>query len=158
MSAKDLTGRKFGLLTVIERALSESRATHWLWRCACGNTKVVRSDPLVQGKTTSCAGRGERAHGVPPQYFTAWRATPARSGSKLKASDMHGSLRVVSYVGEAIDGELWGLDCVCGKAKILPSAAVLSGGVVDCGTCEAAHERVSNAHLAELIARTRGTA
>lgn len=80
--------------------------------------------------------------------------TPS-GGTKLTPHDTHGSLSVVSYVGDGAADELWRLDCVCGKAKILPSATVLSGNVVDCGTCEAAHERVSNANLAALIARTR---
>lgn len=45
----DLTGKKFGRLTVIER--SESK---WLCKCDCGNTKLVNGGHLVSGDTKSC--------------------------------------------------------------------------------------------------------
>lgn len=50
----DLTGRQFGVLTVIKRSENIGKHAAWLCKCACGNTKVVRSDHLVYGMTTSC--------------------------------------------------------------------------------------------------------
>lgn len=53
-SLKDLTGKKFGRLTVI--GLSEKRVgrkTYWDVVCECGNKKTVRSDSL-QTSTQSC--------------------------------------------------------------------------------------------------------
>jgi hypothetical protein len=151
--AIDLTGKTFGWPTVIERAPPEHRAAHWLCRCNCSPTArvVVRSDSLVQGRTKSC-GCGER--GASSRTIAA---RTERTGRELKAGDMHGSLLVKAYVAEGVKGELWRLDCACGKHKMLPSADVLSGRVTDCGTCEIAEERISNAHLAVLIARTTET-
>lgn len=51
----DLTGKKFGRLTVIglddERS---SRRTYFWCKCDCGNIKSVRSDSLLSGKIRSC--------------------------------------------------------------------------------------------------------
>jgi len=51
----DLTGQKFGRLTVIERAENiPSGKTWWLCQCKCGNQTIVRSDSLKGGVTKSC--------------------------------------------------------------------------------------------------------
>lgn len=55
----DLTGQKYGRLTVIEK--SETHVTPkgrnvYMWRCLCdcGNEVVVRSYSLMSGETKSC--------------------------------------------------------------------------------------------------------
>lgn len=50
----DLTGRRFGRLTVIRRALAGVRPTYWLCRCDCGHEKPIRRGDLVLGKSASC--------------------------------------------------------------------------------------------------------
>jgi len=50
----DLTGQKFGLLTVIGLAETETRKTYWVCKCDCGNMKTVRSDSLLCGAIKSC--------------------------------------------------------------------------------------------------------
>lgn len=49
----DLTGQKFGKLTVLERVWRKG-ATHWRCRCDCGNEAVVVNSHLVNGYTKSC--------------------------------------------------------------------------------------------------------
>ena len=51
----DLTGQKFGRLTVIKRGKNTkyNKAT-FLCKCDCGNTKVVIGSSLTNGRTTSC--------------------------------------------------------------------------------------------------------
>lgn len=51
---KDLTGKKFGMLTVIGLQDTNSRKTYWVCQCDCGNIKVVRSDSLQSGAIRSC--------------------------------------------------------------------------------------------------------
>lgn len=56
---KDLTGQKFGRLTVIKRIIDKenevkSHTTFWECRCDCGNTIVVRASNLKNGNTMSC--------------------------------------------------------------------------------------------------------
>lgn len=51
----DLTGRRFGLLTVIERVeLSDSGIGKWKCRCDCGNIKLADGYHLKRGMITSC--------------------------------------------------------------------------------------------------------
>lgn len=50
----DLTGQKFGRLTVIERAENKGKHTVWKCKCECGNIIDVYSTHLNQGKSTSC--------------------------------------------------------------------------------------------------------
>jgi len=53
-SANDLTGHRFGRLTVIERAGSQNKQPTWLCKCDCGNEVVVLSGNLRRGNTKSC--------------------------------------------------------------------------------------------------------
>jgi hypothetical protein len=56
MKALDLTGKKFGKLTVIEFAghQNNTKQRQWLCYCECGNQKVIRRDHLTKGYTKSC--------------------------------------------------------------------------------------------------------
>ena len=50
----DLTGLKFGRLTVLEKAGTDGKSSYWKCKCDCGTIlKVVRYD-LVSGHTQSC--------------------------------------------------------------------------------------------------------
>ena len=56
---KDLTGQKFGKLTVIERAEDyispkNGREVQWRCKCDCGRECIVRGHSLRNGHTTSC--------------------------------------------------------------------------------------------------------
>jgi hypothetical protein len=83
---RDLTGQKFGRLTVLARAPSLWRQTMWLVRCSCSREKVVRGYMLLSGRATSCGclrletvarlltkhGHASRRRGQSPEY-RAWR-------------------------------------------------------------------------------------
>lgn len=49
---KDLTGKKYGRLTVVKLDRIANRKSYWLCKCDCGKEKVIRSDCL--GTTLSC--------------------------------------------------------------------------------------------------------
>lgn len=51
----DLTGKRFGKLTVLERAPKQHyKGVHWICQCECGNTAIVSSSDLKSGSTNSC--------------------------------------------------------------------------------------------------------
>ena len=50
----DFTGRKFGMLRVIEFRGRRGRAKVWLCRCDCSNESIVRGGNLARGQTISC--------------------------------------------------------------------------------------------------------
>lgn len=52
---EDLTGKKFGRLTVLDLSEKKSgRKSYWVCECECGNKKLVRSDSLKRGQVKSC--------------------------------------------------------------------------------------------------------
>ena len=51
----NLTGQKFGELTVIQRAENDIKGrTQWLCQCDCGKQKIIRGSSLTSGNTKSC--------------------------------------------------------------------------------------------------------
>lgn len=50
----DLTGKRFGRLTVISKTTPKRRSTRWLCRCDCGKEVVATSTNLRNGNTKSC--------------------------------------------------------------------------------------------------------
>lgn len=55
MCENDLTGKRFGRLTVLYKVGSDSNG-HLIWkcRCDCGNNKDISATNLIQGYTQSC--------------------------------------------------------------------------------------------------------
>lgn len=51
---KDLTGQKFGKITVIKRAPDKNKKVQWTCQCECGNIKDIASRHLVSGAVVSC--------------------------------------------------------------------------------------------------------
>ena len=52
---KDLTGKKFGRLTVIKRVENDkSNRSQWLCKCECGKEAIVKSHYLTSGQKKSC--------------------------------------------------------------------------------------------------------
>lgn len=83
----DLTGKKFGRLTVVSRAEnSKGGKSRWLCRCECGNECVVHGSSLKSGNTKSCGcirreANHDRAttHGMSKTpLFTIWWAMVSR--------------------------------------------------------------------------------
>lgn len=51
----DLTGQRFGRLTVVERVYSKKgRHTNWLCKCDCGNKTITTKQHLTSNHTKSC--------------------------------------------------------------------------------------------------------
>ena len=54
----DLTGQRYGQLTVLAPAENIGTRTAWLCRCDCGKETVIRTNRLRSGHTTSCGCQG----------------------------------------------------------------------------------------------------
>ena len=61
----DLTGQRFGKLTVLAPAENIRKRTAWLCRCDCGQETVVTTARLRNGLRTSC-GCDNDLYGKPP--------------------------------------------------------------------------------------------
>ena len=86
---KDLSGQRFGMLTVVRRGRDDLRNQKVTWecKCDCGTVKDVRSNDLVRGKVTSCGcnanltGTGAKAfkHGwSETKIYDVWKGMRAR--------------------------------------------------------------------------------
>lgn len=113
----DLTGQRFGELTVVERAENYKHGgAQWLCKCECGVEKVVRAGSLRGAKVKSCGCLGP--HGVPKDI----------AGKKF------GMLIAVERVDSTLDGRsLWRCVCQCGGEKIVLYWSLRSGNTKSCG-------------------------
>jgi len=52
----DLTGKRFGRLTVIKRSYPNGKnyRVKWLCKCDCGNEKIIASNHLIKNEIKSC--------------------------------------------------------------------------------------------------------
>ena len=93
--AIDLTGQKFGFLTVLSRAGStrrrgKKRFATWLCRCDCGQEVVVAGQRLRNGKRKACGQSGHHwrnreHHGLSvrfPSEYRTWYAMQRRCYQK----------------------------------------------------------------------------
>lgn len=51
---KDYTGQKYNLLKAIKFVEIKNKTSHWLFKCDCGNEKVICASNVVGGKQKSC--------------------------------------------------------------------------------------------------------
>lgn len=77
---KDLTGQRFGKLTVLSRAASIDNDAAWLCRCDCGAETTVRSGNLKRAKAcTKWCSRVITTHGMArTKEYRAWRGIKKR--------------------------------------------------------------------------------
>lgn len=81
----DLTGKKFGKLTVESFAKSNGKA-HWKCSCECGGTAIVEGNNLRNGHTLSCgcvqkerASKAKKTHGCTgTKTYRTWQSMHRR--------------------------------------------------------------------------------
>jgi len=86
----DLTGQKFGRLTVVSFAENRDHRIYWNCLCECGNTSIVRGSDLKSGASTSCgclrvektatthATHGHSVEGNPSSTYHSWQQMKER--------------------------------------------------------------------------------
>lgn len=87
---KDITGLKFGKLTVLSKeGHTKNRNITWLCQCDCGRQKVYPSGKLLSGRATNCgcealnikrkvASKHGLLAGTTPRTFICWNGMKAR--------------------------------------------------------------------------------
>lgn len=117
-NVKDLTGKRFGRLTVIERDLSATKGRRkWICKCDCGNVVSVYRSHLICGQTNSCGC--------------------ARKGVNLKPIDKgtrFGRLTVIEITNRKHRNTyMYKCQCDCGNTCFMSRNQLISGGVRSCG-------------------------
>lgn len=129
---KDLTGKRFGKLTVIENTgMTEQKYRIWRCRCDCGGEIMASTKQLKSGVIRDC--------GCVPK-------TNARNGRV--AEDLtgkgYGYLTVLKRVENKNGRTCWLCRCECGKEKEVMARDLKSGKVKSCGchTYDYGHNRI----------------
>lgn len=115
---KDLTGQKFGRLTVLERAESKNGRTYWKCRCDCGEEVNVIASNLLRGNTKSCG------------CFTVEYAN--KNKYKDLSGKKFGKLLVLRRSRIKNRCSYWMCRCECGTEKEI-SMVALRNGQKSCG-------------------------
>jgi hypothetical protein len=123
----DLTGKKFGRLTVIKRdtSVDSKKGAFWLCRCDCGNEKSISSNALRNGATQSCGCLNKEIISKPKDLSDM-------IGKKF------GKLTVVQRNKTHITSGgqkkvMWLCRCDCGNEKVVASQDLKSGHTKSCG-------------------------
>ena len=118
---KDLTGQRFGRLTVI-KAEEERKNGQVVWecKCDCGNTVSVRGGHLRNGHTISCG------------------CLTKECMPKKKANDLTGQrfgmLVALRPTGERKNGfVMWECKCDCGNTVVTRGSSLKNGNTTSCG-------------------------
>lgn len=150
-AAKDLTGQRFGRLTVLGldpepyRSPSGKPTRRWRCRCDCGREITVLQNALT-GKT------GTRSCGCA-------RAEQTRAGAVDMTGQRFGRLTVVGPAelpkvqanGQRLG---WRCRCDCGKEIVLSRKDLVSGKVLSCGCLL---REASTSRLPEAVGQVDGT-
>ncbi|GFO80849.1 MAG: hypothetical protein A49_04760 [Methyloceanibacter sp.] len=107
-SAKDLTGKRFGILKVVSREGSKklgARSTPlWLCRCACGTKKLITTNALRNGqRSCGCLPPRRPSKGV---YYhkpsKLWRAMLRVNGKRLEIGYFKTEAEATAALSEAL--------------------------------------------------------
>jgi len=139
---EDIKGKKFNHLTAIKyigikHTKSGNRFHYWLFRCDCGNEKVIKRDSVVYGVSKSCGCHFERTDiaGNKYNFLTAIRFSETRCTKKGKPY------------------HYWLFKCDCGKEKVINKQSVVRGTIKSCG-CQ--HSKLQSiAHKTHGETKTR---
>ena len=140
----DLTGRRFGRLTVLYRAeniIDKNGRSRVQWHCICdcGNACDVASDLLLKGKTQSCGClRKETAFN---QNFKD--LTGQRFGKLVVLYENKNDIRK-----EKFGNTIWHCLCDCGNECDVSSTHLVTGQTLSCGCLQ--KERASNASTKDI--------
>ena len=121
---KDLTGKKFHYLTVLNRIGNDkNKKSLWKCKCECGNYVVIVSMSLINGKTKSCGcWRKERIIETQRKDLT---------GRKF------GDWTVLNYYNTNKNVKtIWKCICRCGHTELVIGQNLLNGKSKRCNECK----------------------
>lgn len=145
MKLIDLTGQKFGQLTVLKRDIKQqSKQVYWICQCDCGNIKSVAGNNLKNGNVQSCGclrkqkakqmGLSQKQNliGQKFEYLTVIEETNLRQGSNV----------------------IWKCKCQCGNITYVAASDLKRGSTKSCGCMKSSLN--SKAHQIDMINKKFG--
>ena len=141
----DLTGQRFGRLTVVKRAPNKyskngSRTTMWECVCDCGNTTITGAPNLTTGGTRSCGCLRDEV--VVTANLKDWAGVISDTGIEF----------IEPYGISKSRARTWLCKCgLCGNEFVEIPARIMNEHVKSCGCLSESYpERVINDLLTEL--------
>lgn len=118
----DLTGQKFGLLTVLYRDVDKEKtvkntSSYWRCKCDCGNLHTVRSSDLKSGKIKSCGCLKHKA-----SY-----------NAKNLEGQIFNKLTVIERIENRYGKRYWKCICECGNKIEVSTSDLKNGHTKSCG-------------------------
>lgn len=133
MKINDLTGKKFGRLTVLKRDQNKNGKIYWICQCDCGKIKSIRGTHLKSGDIQSCGCLRSEKH------------------LKNEIGNRYGTLVVIDKAESEKDGTArWKCQCDCGNIVIERGTLLRNGQVSSCGCLRSKGELKINTILNEL--------
>lgn len=117
----DLTGKRFGRLIVIERAIDKHyKKPMWKCQCDCGKIIITRGSVLTSGQSQSCGCLAAelKLHDLTGKKFGKLTV--------LKRDEDH-----ITQKGYKV--LYWICQCECGTIKSIRGSELVKGGVRSCG-------------------------
>ena len=129
----DLTGQRFGKLTVLRPAENIGSRTAWVCRCDCGREIALRSSALRSGNTKSCGCQCTKEHEgltfMGSACFT--EQTPRR---RLDLTGRRFGRLTVLRPAENIGGKTaWVCRCDCGRESVIKTNSLREKRSASCG-------------------------
>ena len=122
---EDLTGRRYGRLTVCReiKQAEKSRRHYWLCRCDCGKEQTVEESHLKTGHTKSCG---------------CYRKELPSSRRIDLTGRQFGRLKVLEEADNSNrTGEYWKCVCSCGRLIEASKESLCAGKTKSCGCLQA---------------------
>ena len=114
----DLTGERFGWLTVLERDTDRKKRKYWKCQCDCGAIAVVEEGHLKSGHTKSCG---------------CYRKRQSSERTKDLTGRQYGRLEVLEQAGSDANGVRWRCRCTCCKITVCYGEYLQRGITRSCG-------------------------
>lgn len=150
---KDLTGQRFGRLTVLRldpepyRSPNTGKPTRrWVCRCDCGNETSVLANGLLSGSTQSCGCRqretaAAQAVDLTGRRFGRWTVIARVPLAQVTSSGTRNG---------------WLCRCDCGTERVVQAGGLISGASRSCG-CTIAETAIRHINEDNTLGRYDGT-
>lgn len=97
---KDLTGQRYGILTVVSMAGHQGDAITWNCLCDCGKTSVVQGKNLQSGATRSCGCQHVKHQKTGTRLYRIWNGMKSRCSNSTHPGYSHYGGRGITVCDE----------------------------------------------------------
>ncbi|WP_250227715.1 AP2 domain-containing protein [Anaeropeptidivorans aminofermentans] len=137
MTYKNIVGKQFGLLMILDEFKNEKGYRVCRCQCECGNIKIIYKNNITSGRTKSCGCLEDRN----------------RRRFVDLSNRTFGRLKAVAPTDQRKDGYVvWECICKCGKTVHVVGRNLIRGETKSCGCLLKERSNISNQRFGHLLA------